>query len=148
MPVRKGLPEDLVLGKESGERRNAGRCAKVAARKVQNVIGIFWRRPPILRMSCSPPIAWITEPEPRNRQALKNACVIRWNMPAVYAPTPTRREHVAELAHGRVREHFLDVVLREADGRGEQRGRARRSSAITPIVNGAIENKKFSRATM
>ena len=52
-------------------------CANVAARKVQNVIGSRSRRPPISRMSCTPPIAWITEPAPRNKQALKNACVIR-----------------------------------------------------------------------
>jgi len=53
------------------------------------VIGIFARRPPILRMSCSPLMAWITEPEPRKRQALKNAWVMTWNSPAVNAPTPT-----------------------------------------------------------
>ena len=40
------------------------------------------------RMSCSPPIAWITEPLPRKSSALKNACVIRWNAPAENAPTP------------------------------------------------------------
>ncbi len=39
-------------------------------------------------MSCSPPIAWMTDPLPRNKRALKNACVIRWNAPAAYAPTP------------------------------------------------------------
>jgi hypothetical protein len=32
--------------------------------------------------------AWLTEPAPRNRQALKNAWVNRWNTPAVQAPTP------------------------------------------------------------
>ena len=45
---------------------------------VQKVQGIFLRRPPILRMSCSPESAWITLPEPRNSSALKKACVIRW----------------------------------------------------------------------
>ena len=35
-----------------------------------------------------PPAAWLTEPEPRNRQALKKAWVKRWNMAAVQAPTP------------------------------------------------------------
>ena len=53
------------------------------------MIGIFDFRPPILRMSCSPLMAWITEPEPRKRQALKKACVTRWKTPAVKAPTPT-----------------------------------------------------------
>src|SRR5437870_4746194 len=40
------------------------------------------------RMSCSPATAWITDPLPRKRSALKNACVIRWNAPAENAPTP------------------------------------------------------------
>ena len=49
--------------------------AAVATAKVTNVTGILRARPPILRMSCSPPSAWMTLPAPRNRQALKNACV-------------------------------------------------------------------------
>ena len=44
-------------------------------RKVPNVQGIFVRSPPMRRMSCSPDIAWITEPEPRNKSALKKAWV-------------------------------------------------------------------------
>ena len=55
------------------------------------VQGSFRRRPPMLRMSCSPDIAWITEPEPRNSSALKKACVARWKTPAVKAPTPQAR---------------------------------------------------------
>jgi NADH-quinone oxidoreductase subunit L len=38
--------------------------------------------PPILRMSCSSDMAWITEPAPRNSRALKKPCVIRWKTPA------------------------------------------------------------------
>ena len=53
-----------------------------AARYVQRVIGVYSRSPPILRMSCSWWQARITDPDPRNRQALKNACVIRWKIPA------------------------------------------------------------------
>ena len=60
-----------------------------AARYVQRVIGVYSRSPPIFRMSCSWWQARITEPDPRKRQALKKACVIRWKMPAQYAPTPT-----------------------------------------------------------
>ena len=47
----------------------------VATANVTNVTGIRRASPPILRTSCSPPSAWITLPAPRNRQALKNACV-------------------------------------------------------------------------
>jgi hypothetical protein len=49
--------------------------AAVATAKVANVTGILRASPPILRMSCSPLIAWITLPAPRKRHALKNACV-------------------------------------------------------------------------
>jgi len=38
-------------------------------------------------------------------------------------PDPDPEEHVAELAHRGVREHLLDVELREPDGRRQQRGR-------------------------
>ena len=62
--------------------------ARVATRNVAWVIGIFLRRPPISRMSKVWWQAWLTEPAPRKRQALKNACVNRWNTPAVQAPTP------------------------------------------------------------
>ena len=66
------------------------------ARYVQRVRGMKRRRPPMLRMSCDAAeswmpacIAWMTEPAPRKRQALKKACVKTWKKPAVKAPTPT-----------------------------------------------------------
>ena len=62
--------------------------ASVATIIVANVTGMYFFRPPMRRMSCSPPIAWITEPLPRKSSALKKACVIRWNAPAEKAPTP------------------------------------------------------------
>ena len=56
-------------------------------------------------------------------------------MPARERADAHRQEHVAELRHGRVREHALDVVLDEADRAGhERRGRAdrpRRSSSVS-----------------
>jgi hypothetical protein len=59
--------------------------------KVPAVIGISLRSPPILRMSCSSCMPWMTEPEPRNISALKNACVTMWKMAATKAPDPTAR---------------------------------------------------------
>ena len=58
---------------------------------VRCVFGSFALRPPIWRMSCSPDIAWITEPEPRKSSALKNAWVKTWKIPAPKAPTPQAR---------------------------------------------------------
>ncbi len=51
--------------------------AREPIRNVQNVMGIFLRRPPISLMLFVW-TAWITAPDPRNRSALKNACVNRW----------------------------------------------------------------------
>jgi hypothetical protein len=34
-------------------------------------------------------MAWITEPAPRKRRALKKACVMRWKIAAENAPTPS-----------------------------------------------------------
>ncbi len=42
-------------------------------------------------------------------------------MPAEKAPTPQAQKHVAQLADGGIGENFLDVVLDQADGRGEKR---------------------------
>jgi hypothetical protein len=39
-------------------------------------------------MSCSPLQAWMTEPEPRNKQALKKAWVKTWKIAAPNAPAP------------------------------------------------------------
>ena len=55
------------------------------------VQGILSLSPPILRMSCSPDMPWITDPEPRKSRALKKAWVIRWKTPAAKAPTPQPR---------------------------------------------------------
>src|SRR5579863_768044 len=65
--------------------------ANVAMNMVQCVIGMRLCRSPMLRMSCSPLMACITEPDPRNRSALKNAWVKTWKTPAANAPTPRAR---------------------------------------------------------
>ena len=62
--------------------------ARLASRKVMKVRGIFFASPPIWRISSTPCRAWITAPAPKNRQALKNAWVVRWNMPTLKAPSP------------------------------------------------------------
>src|SRR5260370_1908497 len=62
--------------------------ASVAMPMVKDVHGIYDLSPPIFRMSCSPPTAWITDPAARKRRPLKNACVIKWKIPAENAPTP------------------------------------------------------------
>ena len=49
---------------------------------VTAVIGMYLRRPPMRRMSCSSCMPWITEPEPRNSSALKKAWVTMWKMAA------------------------------------------------------------------
>ena len=58
---------------------------------VTNVNGIALRKPPILSSDCVPPIAAITDPAPMKRSALKNACAMRRNIPALYANAETPR---------------------------------------------------------
>ena len=62
--------------------------ASVPMTVVQKVIGMYFRRPPILRMSCSWCMPMITLPAARNSRALKKAWVIRWYTAAEYADTP------------------------------------------------------------
>ena len=57
--------------------------------KVQEGPGMNFRRPPMSFFMSKLCTAWATEPEPRNRPALKKAWVKRWNTAAVQAPTPS-----------------------------------------------------------
>ena len=100
LPTQTELDSDHPLARgEVGEGRrgdlsaNGGMpaIAKVAMNMVQCVMGMRLCRSPILRMSCSPLMAWITEPDPRNSSALKKACVKTWKTPAENAPTPRAR---------------------------------------------------------
>ena len=63
--------------------------AKVPMSIVNQVMGMTFHSPPILRMSCSWCRAIITEPAARNSNALKKAWVARWKIPAAYAETPS-----------------------------------------------------------
>ena len=56
-------------------------------------------------------------------------------------------EHVSELRDGRIGEHALDVVLHQADGRGEDGRRAPIIATVFMAV-GARTKKAFERATM
>ena len=51
--------------------------------KAANVNGIALRKPPMSLRFWLPAIAEISEPAAMKSSALKNACVIRWKMPAV-----------------------------------------------------------------
>ena len=117
------LEQDLVLAEEAGERRHAGDRQRRDQQRAVRPRQLRARARPSCACPARPTCAWITEPAPRNSSALKNACVMRWKMPARERADAARHEHVAELAHRGVRQHALDVVLREADGRREQRGR-------------------------
>ncbi len=68
---------------------NPARAAE-AITKVQKVMGMCLRRPPMSffmsKLWWDP--LWLTEPAPRNRSALKKAWVNRWKMAACHAPTP------------------------------------------------------------
>src|SRR4030065_193462 len=92
-PEEKGNPEV-----QSGGDRN-----------VTEVIGLFLRRPPISVISWLW-IAWITDPEPRNRHALKAAWVVRCARPAVNPPTPRPRIMYPSWEHAEEARTFLMPV--------------------------------------
>ena len=75
------------LGRDATEQEQAADPTM----KVLNVVGMYFFSPPISRMSKVWWAAWLTEPAPRNRQALNMAWVKRWNTAAVHAPTPSPR---------------------------------------------------------
>ena len=99
--------------------------ASARSTAVQNVIGMWdFLSPPMFRMSwvivvaipgpaCSRRFVHRVDhaPAPRKSSALKKACVIRWKIPAAYAPHADGDEHVAELGDRGVGEDLLDVVL-------------------------------------
>lgn len=64
------------------EKNPAKKGVPVRARlpivRQEEVKGVRWCIPPILRMSCSSFRLWMTEPEHRNSMALKNAWVQMW----------------------------------------------------------------------
>ena len=95
--------------------------ASTATRKVTAVTGIRRARPPILQMSLVPS-AWITLPAPRKSSVLNAAWVVRWKRPGRVSADAQREHHVPELADRGVREHPLDVILRDGDAGGEDRG--------------------------
>ncbi len=57
--------------------------------RVKQVNGIALRKPDIRSMFWFPAIAAMIDPAAMKRRALKKACVIRWKIPAVYAPIET-----------------------------------------------------------
>jgi len=63
--------------------------ARPPTMKQPNVNGIAFRKPPMSSRFWLPAIAEISEPAAMNSSALKNACVIRWKRPAVYAALET-----------------------------------------------------------
>ena len=63
--------------------------APVQMMNVQNVFGMNFFMPPMSFFMSKLWTECATEPDPRNRPALKNAWVKRWNSAAVHAPTPS-----------------------------------------------------------
>ena len=89
------------------------------------VFGIEPRRPPILRMSCSPARWWMIDAGGEEEQRLEEGVRHQVEHRAAVGAEPGAEEHVADLRHRRVRDHALDVGLDERDEAGdEQRDRA------------------------
>ena len=79
-----------MIGSLEKKPENGGMPTRASdpTRKTILVNGISLPMPASLRMSCSPTIAWIARPAAMKSSALKNACVIRWNIAFAYEPRP------------------------------------------------------------
>ena len=110
----------------------------------------------MLRMSCASScawvawyarcIAWMTLPEPRNSRALKNAWVVRWKMPAAYAPVPTPRNmypswETVEYANTRLMSHCLRAMV------AANRAVRAPTPATVALATGESANSAPQRAT-
>ena len=87
-PLLERFAQDLVLGEEAGQRRDAGDRQRADQHRQVGDRDLLAPGRPCLRMSCSSWTAWMTDPESRNSRPLKKPWVIRWKMAAVHAPTP------------------------------------------------------------
>ena len=85
---RRRIASLLKKPEVKGNAGNGQRRAEPASRRS---MGIFFAGRPCGACPARRGSAWITLPAPRNSSALKNACVIRCQMPAENAPTPTPR---------------------------------------------------------
>src|SRR3546814_19092840 len=61
--------------------------AIVATSMVTYVMGRCFFKPPMLRISCSSLMAWITDPAPKNNNDLKHEWVMTWNKTHENEPT-------------------------------------------------------------
>src|SRR5439155_3293357 len=88
----------------------------------------------------------MTLPEPRNSSALKNACVVRWNMPATYAPVPTPRNmypscETVEYARTFLMSHCFKAIVAANNAVSAP------TPATTAEESGAMANSTLLRAT-
>ena len=90
---------------------------------VQKVTGMRLRRPPMLRMSCSPRERVDDRTGGEEEQRLEEGVGEQMEDSGGVGSDSAGQEHVAELRDGGVGEHALDVVLHHADGGGDDRRR-------------------------
>ena len=95
------------------------------------VYGMYLRKPPITRMSCTSWLPWITEPGAEEEAALVERVAQHHEHRGGVRADADREEHVAELADRGVREHALDVGLEDRDRAREQRGDRRPPTTTT-----------------
>ena len=84
---------------------------------------------------------WLTLPEPRKSNALKNACVKQVEDRRDVAADAERQHHVAELADRRIGEHALDV------GHDDARSSAAKIAVKPPMYADRVHRVRSSRGT-
>ncbi len=120
-PDLEGRPQDLVLGEEPGQGRDArdGDAADEHGPVGPRHLGL---EPAHLAHVLLARHAVDDRAGAEEQQRLEEGVGHQVEDAGREGADPAAQEHVAELADRRVGEHALDVVLHEADGGGEDRG--------------------------
>ena len=120
VPVRsgKGLPQNFVLAEETCQaaefRRSPAPQPPSSNRWSESCV----LSAPILRMSCSPLMAWITLPEAKEQEGLEEGVRHQMKDARGECADAARQEHVTQLADGGIGDIFGYHTTRQQPWRG------------------------------
>ena len=132
--------EDLVLREESGERWNAGDGKGGDCHGPEGIRHVLPQAAHVAHVLLAAESVNDRAGSRGRAVALKKAWVIRWKMPRNVVRHAAGHEHVAELRDRGVGQHFLDVVLSDADSGGEERRQRAHDSDHQQRIRRAAED--------
>jgi hypothetical protein len=118
--TRECPPEDLILAEKTGQRRDACDGNRGNQERAER------RRKRLFQSSHLPDVLFLMHrmndgPRAQKKERLEESVGHNVKDAGTECPDAEGQEHVSQLADGGIREHFLDVVLNEADRGGKER---------------------------